>query len=262
MKITRVRQQTVVEQVMNQIKELIASGHYKPHDRIPTEAELAGMFGVGRSSIREAIKIFQHLGILESRTKTGTYVCNASHVSREALTWCILLAKGDLFEIVDLREIIERQALSDLTRLVGKKQKEAVRVAAELQAQIGIMAEAALSLQLETLITADYDFHGAIIASSGNSLYVSIYATLRSFMLEEIKKTNARESERSAMLREHRAIAAAVFSGKGSAALGAFARHIETTRKQLRRSLGARDGRRQGAAPAVAAGGMSRGKQK
>jgi DNA-binding FadR family transcriptional regulator len=91
---------------------------------------------------------------------------------------------------------------------------------------------------------------------------MSIYATLRSFMLEEIKKTNVRESERSAMLREHRAIAAAVFSGKGNAALEAFARHIETTRKQLRRSLDMGGARRRGAAPAGAAGGISRGKEK
>jgi DNA-binding FadR family transcriptional regulator len=240
MNMPRVRQRTVVEQVMNHIKELIASGQYKPHDRIPTEAELSKIFGVGRSSIREAIKIFQHLGILESRTKTGTYVCDASHVSTEALTWSILLAKGDLFEVVDLRDIIEREALSNLTGLVKSGKKEAVRVAEELQAQIGIMEEAERTRLQEPLIKADYDFHGAIIASSGNSLYISIYATLRSFMMEEIKKTNSGETERRGMLREHRAIASAVLSGEKDAALEAFARHIETTRKQLRRSLRAK----------------------
>ena len=242
MNIPRVKQRTVVEQVMNHIKELISSGQYKPHDRIPTEAELARIFGVGRSSIREAIKIFQHLGILESRTKTGTYVCDSSHVSVEALTWSILLAKDDLFEIVDLREVIEHQALTILTESVKSGKKEAVRVAAELQSQVGIMEAAVRSPQFESLVQADYDFHGAIIGSSGNSLYVSIYATLRSFMLEEIKKTNALESERRTMVREHSAIALAVLSGDRDTALVAFAQHIETTRKQLRRSLRTKGG--------------------
>ena len=225
---------------MHHIKDLIASGQYKPHDRIPTEAELARIFGVGRSSIREAIKIFQHLGILESRTKTGTYVCDSSHVSVEALTWSILLAKDDLFEIIDLREIIEHRALTILTESVKSRKRDAVRVAGELKSQIDIMEAAMLSPQLESLVQADYDFHGAIIRSSGNSLYISIYATLRSFMLEEIKKTNALESERRTMVREHGAIALAVRSGDRDAAIAAFSQHIETTRKQLRRSLRAK----------------------
>ena len=51
--IKKVKQKTVVEQVMDQIKNLIASGQLKPHDRIPTETELAQMFGVGRSTVRQ-----------------------------------------------------------------------------------------------------------------------------------------------------------------------------------------------------------------
>ncbi len=239
MKMTRVKQKTVVEQVMTQIKELIASGQFKPRDRIPTEAVLAKTFGVGRSSIREAIKIFQHLGILESRTKTGTYVCDASNISTEALTWSILLAKGDLFELVDLRELIERQALADLTEKVRRKQPGALRVAGEMHAQTERMAEAAAMSHFEALIQADYAFHQAVISSAGNSIYSSIYATLRSFMMEEIKKTNVRESERSAMVSEHRAIAAAVRAGNGGAAARAFARHLRTTRSQLKRSVSA-----------------------
>ena len=63
--IKKVKQKTVVEQVMDQIKNLIASGQLKPHDRIPTETELAQMFGVWCSTVPLAIKTFQHLGILE-----------------------------------------------------------------------------------------------------------------------------------------------------------------------------------------------------
>ena len=95
MNITRVRQQTVVDQVMHHIKDLIASGGQAP--RSDTDGSGAGQGIRSRQIIdSEAIKIFQHLGILESRTKTGTYVCDSSHISTEALTWAILLAKGDL----------------------------------------------------------------------------------------------------------------------------------------------------------------------
>ena len=114
-KINKVKQKTVVEQVMDQIKNLIASGQLKPHDRIPTETELAQMFGVGRSTVREAIKIFQYLGILEVSPRTGTVVGDYTNVSTEALTWSILLRKNDLYELVALREVIEQRALETLT---------------------------------------------------------------------------------------------------------------------------------------------------
>ena len=51
------------------------------------------MFGVGRSSIREAIKIFNYLGIMESKAALGTFISERSNISREALTWALLLGK-------------------------------------------------------------------------------------------------------------------------------------------------------------------------
>lgn len=51
----QIQQKTVVAQAMEKIRELITSGFYKPGDKIPTEQELAEHFGIGRSSIREAI---------------------------------------------------------------------------------------------------------------------------------------------------------------------------------------------------------------
>ena len=47
----------------------------RPGDKIPTEAELAESMGVGRNSIREAIKILVYLGVLEIRRAEGTFVC-------------------------------------------------------------------------------------------------------------------------------------------------------------------------------------------
>mgnify|MGYP001412241314 CR=1 FL=1 len=50
----KIKQKTIVQQVMEQIKDFVASGALKPGDRLPTEIELAKSFGVSRSSIREA----------------------------------------------------------------------------------------------------------------------------------------------------------------------------------------------------------------
>jgi len=110
-----IKPKTVVEQVMEKIKELIASGQFGVSDQIPTEAELAQMFGIGRSSIREAIKVFNYLGILESRKAKGTFVCDRTNISTEAITWSLLLGKNDIYEIIEMRESIELWCLTVLT---------------------------------------------------------------------------------------------------------------------------------------------------
>jgi DNA-binding FadR family transcriptional regulator len=237
MKIERVKQKTVVEQVMDQIKGLIASGQFKPHDKIPTENELAESFGIGRSSIREAIKIFQYLGILESHTRKGTFVCDYTNISTEALTWSILLGKNEIFELVDLRNVIESRALVLLIRRFKKNPESVADVINTLEGEIGKMQEAIDGTQMESLIEADYNFHGTIIVSSENNVFINIYHTLRSFMHEEIKKTNIYDSERSSLVEEHRAILTALKSGDEDNTIAMHKNHINNINKQLKQAM-------------------------
>jgi DNA-binding FadR family transcriptional regulator len=236
-KISRVRQKTVVAQVMDQIKNLIASGQLKPHDRIPTETELAQMFGIGRSTVREAIKIFQYLGILEVSPRKGTIVCDYTNVSTEALTWSILLRKNDLYELVALREVIEQRALETLTRRYVEEPAGVIGTMDGLEQQVSRMHDAVAAADIEEVVAADYEFHRLVIAASANTLFSNIYDTLRSFMLEEIRKTNLLESARAALVDEHRAIIAGIRSGDSQKALGAFEMHIAGVREQLRHSM-------------------------
>jgi DNA-binding FadR family transcriptional regulator len=92
---------------MNRLKDEIASGQYRPGDKLPTEQELAKRFGVGRSSIREAIKVFHHLGVVESRAAKGTFLRDRANISSEAITWALILGEDDLRDVVELREAIE-----------------------------------------------------------------------------------------------------------------------------------------------------------
>ena len=99
---------------MDEIRNLIASGAYAPGDRIPTEKELAERFGIGRSSIREAIKIFNYLGVLHSKAALGTFVQERSSISSEALTWAMLLGRDELRDIIDMRGAVELMSLIKL----------------------------------------------------------------------------------------------------------------------------------------------------
>lgn len=174
---------------MARIKELIASGDYKPGDRLPTEQELATMFGVGRSSIREAIKVFQHLGVVESKAAKGTFVQDRANISLEAITWALLLGNDDISDIYELREAIESIAFRRLAMKLEKNETSSRKTVERLQTIVRDMAEAAARNDLDSLAEADYAFHQTIIEAGGNRLFLDVYHTLQAFMKNVIIQT-------------------------------------------------------------------------
>jgi len=237
MKIEKIQRTTVVERVMEKMKELIASGQFKVHEQIPPEQELADMFGVARSSMREAIKIFHYLGVLESQTGRGTYVCDRANISTEALTWSILLGEHDIYEMVHLREVLERAGL----KLIAEGYRDApARVAelmADLETEIAAMRAATEDRDIDSLIRADYSFHGAIIRGSNNSLFTAIYSTLRSFMEEEIKKTYE-GVDIGKVAREHQEFVDAIKAGNIEKLLNLHQEHIGGIKTKLESMIG------------------------
>src|SRR5690242_18569716 len=64
----------LVDQVIAQLREQISSGEWPVGSKIPTEPDLVAALGVGRNTLREAVRALAHLGLLESRQGAGTYV--------------------------------------------------------------------------------------------------------------------------------------------------------------------------------------------
>jgi GntR family transcriptional regulator, transcriptional repressor for pyruvate dehydrogenase complex len=234
---TKIKQKTVVEQVMEKIRDLISSGQYKIGDKLPTENELAERFGIGRSSIREAIKVFNYLGILESRTAKGTFVCDKTSISSEAVTWAILLGKNDLFEVVELRGAIELSSLITLTEKYKDSPEETIPTLERMKQELGNITSSIENNFMEDLVQADYNFHYSIISGSKNKLFVSIYELIRSFMFEEIKKTYKDLDNLSFLIEEHTAFIAAVETGDIAHAQDIIREHIGIIKTKLIRQL-------------------------
>lgn len=227
------KQKTVVGQVMEEIKELIATGKVKPNDRFPPENELAEMFGVSRPTIREAIKIFNYLGVLASHTGKGTYVSDRASISSEALTWSILLGDVELAELIEIREILEERSILKLTRKVREAPESTKDTMEKLDVQIQKMKIALDMNSKEDLTEADYEFHALIIAGSGNSLFSAIFNTLKAFMHEEIKRTHRSSQTNEHILTEHLIIFEAIKSADHEEALRAFRNHISSIHRQI-----------------------------
>ncbi|MCX7027742.1 MAG: FadR/GntR family transcriptional regulator [Spirochaetes bacterium] len=228
-----IRKNTVVNQVMDRLKELISSGVYKPGDKLPTEKELAAQLHVGRSSIRETIKTFNHLGVLESKSAVGTFVRSRSSISREALTWAFLLGEDDIEMVLDLRAAIELWSYLQLTMRFRESPDSIAPILSNLKTILEAMRRGIDSGEAPAVIQADYDFHYCVIASVSNTLFVDFYDMLRSFLLKEIEKSQNMYTVRSQILAEHTELLNALVSGNPETAESAFLSHIANIKNLL-----------------------------
>ena len=173
----KVSSESVVQQVINALTDAMINRELRPGDKIPTEAEMAENMGVGRNSIREAIKILVYLGVLEIRRAEGTFVCEGFSESMiDPMIYGIILDKEDSCEnLMELREMIE---VGVLQLAMAKVKEEELK---SLKEKLGHMKTAieAGSENVENAFWADNEFHDAICNIGKNPLVNKINQVVR-----------------------------------------------------------------------------------
>jgi DNA-binding FadR family transcriptional regulator len=163
------------DKVVNQIKEDIKTGKYKQGEKIPAEPELMKLYGVGRSTVREAVKTLAISGILSVQQGSGTFVnSNSQGISMEQR-----LRRADFDEINAVRALLEKEIVKLATLNHTEEQIAEVENALE-QRRLAILAE-----KPQECADADIAFHMAIADAAGNvvlaELYHSFTLILRNF---------------------------------------------------------------------------------
>ncbi|HHW19442.1 MAG TPA: FadR family transcriptional regulator [Firmicutes bacterium] len=106
--ITRItRPSKITETIAGKIRSLIQEGVLKPGDKLPTERELCEAFGVGRSSVREALQSLEHLGLIETKPGIGRFLNKDATMLLNSLTWGQMLERASMFELMEARKILE-----------------------------------------------------------------------------------------------------------------------------------------------------------
>ncbi len=172
-----VRKTRRYQQVAEQIHRLIESGVLKPGDRLPPERELAEKFGVSRSSIRDAIRTLEAMGIAESHHGKGTVVRDQSDDSLAVPLTSVLVRKRHLVaELLDVRWMIE-PALA--ARAAANATKEEIhRLEDILRRQREKMRGG------EDTVEEDSEFHYVIALAAGNSVVLKILDVLMDLLRE------------------------------------------------------------------------------
>ena len=226
MDIQPVKQKTVVYQVVEQLKNLIISGAMKPNDKFPSELKLAEMFGVGRSTIREVMKIFQYIGIVEVHNPKGTFLSDSSNISSESLVWAMLLGEKDVSEVIELRMVMETQGLWYLLDYHKSDTILREKTIRGLEAEIDAMKKAIAASSEELRLDADYAFHGQIIKVCENRIFQNLYEAMREFMKMEINYAQRDIGSKSEIPLHHEELLASIVDGDFHKAATLFRSHI------------------------------------
>ena len=177
MQLKKVRNPSVVQQVIDSLTDAMIRKELRPGDKIPTENELSESLGVARNSVREAIKILVFLGVLEIRRPEGTFVCDGFSESMiNPMIYGIILNQGDSYDsLMELREMTE----AGVIRLAMEKETE--EDLEKLKNALDSMKEAFFeeSQDLQASFEADNRFHDTIMEMGRNTMVSKINNIVR-----------------------------------------------------------------------------------
>jgi DNA-binding FadR family transcriptional regulator len=165
--------QTRVHQVIDQLRQRIADGTWPLGVKIPTEPQLVQTLGVGRNTVREAVRALVHAGVLECRQGSGTYV-----VSTDELTGPVTrrLAAAERSDTIEVRRAFEVEG----ARLAAMRRTPDDLIA--LDAALARRDAAWRSGRLDEFVEADAALHTLIVAAAHNAMLADLYATVGAAM--------------------------------------------------------------------------------
>ncbi|MBX8936974.1 FadR/GntR family transcriptional regulator [Enterococcus gilvus] len=204
------KNRSLVNETIQQLENYIQQNELTIGDKLPVEKELAEIFGVGRSTLREAVKILVFSNVLEVKQGSGTFVKNGSIGE---------FSTGDLLRA---RSMIEGQAV--LLATVHQSEKDLLRLK-EVLFQRNHLLEAG---KFSEYIEADLAFHQQIVAMSQNPFLIKWYNELLPGIKLHLSQQVLRMEDYQDNTSLHNKIYRALIEGKAEEAQGMIQENIFT----------------------------------
>jgi GntR family transcriptional repressor for pyruvate dehydrogenase complex len=176
---------SAISSVINYITETIMSRKLRAGDKIPTEVELCRELDVSRSTVREAIKILEAMGIVEIRRGFGTYISSSRTIfSTAPVLYKMLLLDTPREVTLEFRNQIEQNVI----RLCSKNATpEDIRELEQSIEDLKAFIDAGGAKDEEELLRRDLAFHKILARATGNVLIEEIYYLCLDLLMPTIK---------------------------------------------------------------------------
>lgn len=219
---TPIKNTKVYEQVVIQIKKMIIDGTLKKGDKLPTERELAEQLQVSRTSVREAIRALEVIGLVESRQGAGNYIRDTFESSLfEPMSMMFLLEESNPREIVELRKVLEIETVVLAASRITKE---------ELAYLEQLLEEMRKSNTEEVNVVLDKKFHYSIARASKNLLIINVLQVISQLIDDLIKGSREKilsiEENRIKLTQQHELIYNALKNGDTKGAFEAMNGHF------------------------------------
>ncbi len=212
--------------VLERIESDLLDGRLAPGDRLPGERELAASLGVGRSSVREALRVLEVMGLIRTGTgsgpTSGAIIIATPRGGMSALLRLQVAASGfPLDDVVRTRLVLESAVVEALAADAGRSTDAAHAV---------IDAMESPDLTTAEFLALDAQLHLAFAEASGNVVIAAMMAGLRTAIESYVQAGAAGiadwEAAAARLRSEHRAILDAVDAGDAARARTLIHRHI------------------------------------
>lgn len=227
----KIERKKISAQVLEQLNEKIKSKEFPPNQPLPSENELAKLFGVSRAPVREALSVLSASGIIESRQGGRSYVKELHLVDMMDRLTLQYISLEEVFELLELRMIMETEAAALAANRRSSSDLEKIKNALK-----GL--EETLTNPDEVGLQADLDFHKYMIEATKNSFMVGVMDNIgdlyRKAVAFSLKKNLGLQRKRESVYLEHEAIYKAIESQDEENARKAMKNHLQNVRKKLR----------------------------
>jgi DNA-binding FadR family transcriptional regulator len=236
MPLTPLRRSPLAELATRQLHQQLTSGQWQVGDRLPAETELADALGVGRSTVREAVRALVHAGMLATRQGSGTFVLSLS----PGTSWEPRLRRAAVLEVYEVREALEVQA----ARLAAQRRTDADITAlrdslATRDQSLAVIGQAGEAASNERFVQADLAFHRTVVAAAHNQLLAEMFDSFASVLREAlVAVVTDRDLGDVSVAPTHGRLVAAIEAGDGEAAEQATRDHIGPSATVLRSRTG------------------------
>ena len=210
-------------QVVDHVRQLVASGELKPGDRLPPERELARKLKISRSSLRAGIGFLAAMGVLKSRHGAGTFVATGPPALDSSSLTVLGALHGFLpWQMFEARLVIESSVAGlAAERATGEHLAELAEEVAEMYASMDDPQE---------YLIHDVRFHRTIARASGNPILGALMETITASLYDTRRMTVDNSVDLKESAEFHREIFRAIRSRNPQAAKKAMEEHLNLAR--------------------------------
>lgn len=166
MSLRAAQRSSLVDQVIGQLSDQITSGAWPLNSKIPPETVLSEQLGVGRNTVREAVRALTHAGLLGARQGDGTYVRASNELSGRMSR---RLRQAKQVEILEVRRALETES----ARLAAMRRTD--EDIALIDAALAQREQAWSSRDAAAFVEADLAFHLAVVQATHNRVLIELY---------------------------------------------------------------------------------------